>query len=354
MMANGLDLSRAYFQQAALPLLRAEFPALLSRCAAGLCAGGLDVGCGSEVYGYDDALSRDHNWGPRFFLFLSEEDYAASAAALRHLLHSRLPREFQGFAIRATTEQATHFHITTPLRNLKAVLGVDAPPQTDEDWYCIPECRLTEYSAGAMFHDPLGMVEAYKQRYRQYPLNVLRKRLAGAFLMTHTAGNALRCARRGEWTACRSYLDMAIASAQRAALLLHRRYPPHVKWRGRAVRDLPDLPLEWLAAMDRLSIQMPADPKELQGVLLSLLLPVGDMANRSGLIPPVAQPVEDAFLPFPCYAFSAAFEAAIQGPLAGRPLAVALDQMSEAYQPLSPAELRAHWQAGRPGIRELL
>lgn len=34
------------------------------------------MGYGSDVLGYDDEISTDHMWGPRFYLFLREKDIA--------------------------------------------------------------------------------------------------------------------------------------------------------------------------------------------------------------------------------------------------------------------------------------
>ncbi len=63
---SGLDLSRRFFRDVIHPLLAAAFPAL--RYAAAL------LGPGSEVLGFDTEMSIDHDWGPRLFLFLREED----------------------------------------------------------------------------------------------------------------------------------------------------------------------------------------------------------------------------------------------------------------------------------------
>jgi hypothetical protein len=348
---RGIELSERYFRLAALPLLRAHFPHLEGRCAAALCAGGLDVGCGSEVYGWDDALSRDHNWGPRFFLFLGEEDYLSRAEALRALLHERLPRTFDGFSIRPTTNQATHFHITTPRRNLLAVLGTRTPPVTDAQWFAVPEAKMSEYAAGSVYHDPLHMLSDVKRAYAAYPRNVLLKRLAGAVFMTHAAGNALRCAARGEYASCRAYLDMAVGSVQRAALLLSGRFPPHMKWRARAFRELPGLPAGWAAHTEALAVRF--DPANLANEVRALLAPLGEMLNASGLIDPLPVFAESDFLPFNCYRFSSALEDKVEGELAGRKLAVALDQMAEGFLPHCAEALEAHWQTGRPGLARL-
>jgi len=61
---KGLDLCESFFNECALPLLQKHYPDL--RHSAGL------IGWGSDVLGYDDAVSTDHQWGPRFYLFLRD------------------------------------------------------------------------------------------------------------------------------------------------------------------------------------------------------------------------------------------------------------------------------------------
>jgi hypothetical protein len=61
----GLKLSEAFYREAAQPILEAYFPQIPH--SAGL------FGSGSDVLGYDDITSTDHNRGPRFLMFLSEQ-----------------------------------------------------------------------------------------------------------------------------------------------------------------------------------------------------------------------------------------------------------------------------------------
>ena len=73
------------------------FPEYESRIAVGL------VGEGSDCFGYDDEFSRDHDWGPEFCMWVTDETYAQIGEALE-LAYEQLPDEFQGYR-RATTLQ---------------------------------------------------------------------------------------------------------------------------------------------------------------------------------------------------------------------------------------------------------
>ena len=53
---KGLELSREYYEKFGKPMLTENFPELLDKIAVGLC------GSGSECFGFDDELSRDHDF----------------------------------------------------------------------------------------------------------------------------------------------------------------------------------------------------------------------------------------------------------------------------------------------------
>ena len=65
---QGLEEARALYEEYGRPMLHAQFPQLEERIAVGL------VGHGSECYGFDDAISRDHDFARGFCLWLKDED----------------------------------------------------------------------------------------------------------------------------------------------------------------------------------------------------------------------------------------------------------------------------------------
>ena len=60
---NGLELAKEYFENFGKPMLEKEFAELLPYLAVGF------VGSGSEHYGFDDEISRDHDYEPGFCIF---------------------------------------------------------------------------------------------------------------------------------------------------------------------------------------------------------------------------------------------------------------------------------------------
>src|SRR5688572_33021176 len=81
----GLRLGELLFHEAVRPILKTYFPDL--RYAAAL------IGTGSEILGFDTAISTDHDWGPRVMLFVGPHDKAQHAEKIHGVLAQYLPRQ---------------------------------------------------------------------------------------------------------------------------------------------------------------------------------------------------------------------------------------------------------------------
>ncbi|USQ75966.1 hypothetical protein [Ornithinimicrobium cryptoxanthini] len=84
----GAELSRRLYDDVVHPVLRARFPGLPHSAAL--------LGRGSEVLGFDDEMSTDHDWTPRVLIFLAEEDERQHGDAVREALAQDLPSAFAG------------------------------------------------------------------------------------------------------------------------------------------------------------------------------------------------------------------------------------------------------------------
>jgi len=85
---EGLQVAQEFCQKWILPFLETEFPDLHDRSACVLFGG-------SQSLGNDDALSRDHGWGPAFELFLTNADTRQYGKLLQRALSEAAPRNWQ-------------------------------------------------------------------------------------------------------------------------------------------------------------------------------------------------------------------------------------------------------------------
>ena len=86
----GLKLGEDFFREAVKPVIEKNFPGLQYTAAL--------IGSGSEILGFDTAMSSDHHWGPRAMLFLSETDLAQHRDALHTAFATQLPYTFRGYS----------------------------------------------------------------------------------------------------------------------------------------------------------------------------------------------------------------------------------------------------------------
>ena len=244
MKSKGLELSERFYRAYGEPMLREQFPELMSRIAVGL------AGAGSECFGYDDELSQDHDFEAGFCLFLPDEtlvDRKTEFALER--AYAKLPREFEGVARAPLSPVGGNRHGVIRISDfLKQKTGTVDGNLSLGDWFFVPEQSLLEATNGKIFYDGLGEVTAARERLAYFPEDVRRKKLAGNLLLAAQAGqyNYARCVRRGESGAAQLALSEFVQSVLHTIFLLNRRYLPYYKWSFRALRELPIL-----AACDR-------------------------------------------------------------------------------------------------------
>ena len=238
---KGLEISQAYFQQFGMPMLEESFPDLLPHVAAGL------FGSGSECFGFDDDVSRDHDFDPGFVLLLPGEDVVSRKRAFDlERAYAALPKEFAGCkrsalapvggARRGVMRMADFFREKT---------GSPEGVLTVGQWMQVPSQSLAEAVNGAVFHDGSGELSAIRSRLARYPHDIRCKKLAGHLLLAAQAGqyNYPRCLRHGEAAAAQMAVFAFAQSVIQAVFLLNDAYAPFYKWQFRAMRALPRLPL---------------------------------------------------------------------------------------------------------------
>ena len=235
---KGLELSQRFFESHGLPLLQQEFGRYADRIAVGL------VGDGSDCFGFDDHLSRDHDWGPGFCVWLLHDDYDAIARPLQEAI-DRLPKTFAGYGPRRVSQGGTgRVGVFEIARFYQGFIGLDHLPGDLDEWLLIPENSLAACTNGKVFWDPLGEFSRWRTVLSAfYPEDVRLKRIASRCMTIGQSGqyNFPRCVQREEYFCVRYAETKCCADVISLVFLLNRRYTPFYKWMHRAVKDLPIL-----------------------------------------------------------------------------------------------------------------
>ncbi|MBQ8664344.1 MAG: DUF4037 domain-containing protein [Mailhella sp.] len=249
MSESGLALSRRFFQ-ASLPLLNDCLPDVMACAAAGL------AGEGSECLGVDDAVSRDHDWGPAFCLWIPDELLLKERTRIEAAM-ALLPKSFEGFPVRMSPERRMGRVGPLPLRGFyRNFLGLDHAPQTWKEWRSIPEYHLCSCTNGAVFMDNLGEFSAMREALlAYYPEDVRRKKIAARCMVMAQTGqyNLPRALQRGELVTAMLAAARFAEAALSMAFLLNRRFMPFYKWTARLATDLPILGRETVDVARKLS-----------------------------------------------------------------------------------------------------
>ncbi len=244
---TGLEIARAFWEQQGRPMLLERFPEHAGRIAAGL------VGHGSECYGFDDAASRDHDWGPGFCLWLTPADHAEIGSALQEA-YDDLPQDFMGLGPRVETPRAQGAGRRVGVFEIGAffasITGMPAAPGPDRarEWLLLDEATLAAATNGEVFADPLGAFGKARSSFRRMPDDVWRSLISRRLGMAAQAGqyNVARMLDRGDGEAAWLSIGEFVSAVSSLVFLLNRPatvgYLPYYKWRFAALRRLSSRP----------------------------------------------------------------------------------------------------------------
>lgn len=227
---RGLDLARGFYEDVVAPLLDMPHTACL-------------IGEGSEVLGYDDEQSRDHEWGPRLQLFVA----AGHVDEAQHVVATSLPMTYRGLSttwFSLSAGRPTHHVEVSELEAwLRAKLPtIPADPMSTPDpaiWLTLPQQHLLQLTAGAVFRDDLGDLARLRERLAWYPVDIWRWLIASQWqLLSTTVPTLGRSVQIADELGARILAARCCRLIIEMALLQERRYRPYPKWLGRAFAEL--------------------------------------------------------------------------------------------------------------------
>jgi hypothetical protein len=259
---KGLELAEKYFYAVGMPMILEKFKPYAERMAAGL------VGDGSECFGFDDEISKDHDWGPGFCLWLDKADFDAFGEAVGKAM-AGLPKSFAGYGPRKISPwgfgRTGIFEVSDFYANFT---GLDHIPRKIEEWLYIPENSLAACTNGKVFYDPMGEFSRRRKALLAfYPEDVRLKKIASRCMTLAQFGqyNFMRCVKRKELVSARYAETKFCADAISMVFLLNKSYAPFFKWMHRGLLGLPILGKQLYQKSQQLMTT--ADPDEKENII---------------------------------------------------------------------------------------
>lgn len=236
---KGLELAEKFYLEYGAPMLQKEFPELFSIIAIGLC------GSGSECFGFDDEISKDHDFEPGFCIFVPDEDIIDEKTFFQlEKAYSSLPKEFMGYKRNTATAVGGSRHgVIRANRFFTEKTGTPDGNLTLKDWFFIPEQSLAEATNGKIFKDDLGIFTDIRKKLSYFPEDVRLKKLAGNLLLMGQAGqyNYSRCIKRNDTAAAQLAIFEFVKATLNVIFLLNRIYMPYYKWSFKALQNCKKL-----------------------------------------------------------------------------------------------------------------
>lgn len=291
---SGLELSAAYHREVVSPLLERRLPGLPYAAAR--------LGSGSDVLGFDDAQSRDHDWGLRLTLLVEEEGAADEVDAL---LEKELPESWRGRPTRfATTWEPVvrqRAEIAPAADFAASRVGIaperlagDVPLEL-VDWLQLTGQAALEVTAGPVFHDGTGALTGIRERLAQYPEDVRRYAIGADWTrIGQELADVGRAGLRGDEDGSAVIAARHVRTLLHLVHLLHRRWAPYGKWLARSAAALPGG-----AALREhvLAVLGARDWRTRQGALAAAIEHVAALQGGVGL--PTLEPATEPFFDRP-------------------------------------------------------
>jgi hypothetical protein len=277
---KGLQLAQDFYFEIVAPLLEEHFPDV-QYSAGRLCVG-------SDVLGFDDPQSRDHDWGPRVDLFFSTEDYDEFGKKIYDLLAKKLPFKFKGYSTHFENDylmgENEKYPITHRARTFsvesyfKFHLGFNPLNKISEiDWLTTPEVEFRTIQSGRIFHDGLSVLQEIKEKLKWYPDDLWVYLLACQWVRIDQEEPFMaRCGAVGDELGSRVVAARQVKEIMQLCFYMEKEYAPYMKWFGTAFSKLKCAP-----KLDPLlkKVFLQEDWKDREKVLSEIYLILADMHN---------------------------------------------------------------------------
>ncbi len=235
---KGMDLARTFFEEYGRAMIHEGFGAYEDRITAGL------VGRGSQCYGFDDPLSRDHDFGPDFCIWLDDDLYEEIGDKLQEA-YDKLPAEYLGYKrVPQIPPDGKRVGVIRTREFYARILDISEDyldRYTEPAFFVnVDEANLSQCTNGEIFMAGKGDFARIREGLAYYPDIIWKKKIAQELHYSAQMGqyNYIRMLKRGEKVASEIALAGYMEHTMKLVYLLNRKYAPYYKWLHRGMADL--------------------------------------------------------------------------------------------------------------------
>ena len=230
----GIEIAEKFYYEYGDELLK-EFDDLKTRIAVGI------AGNGSECLGFDDEISRDHDFSAGFTMWLTDEDFKIYGVKLNEE-YRKLPNEFLGVKLKEKGAFSNGKFGAMPISSFfQNAIGSETIPLTWQQWFYTPSQNFLEATNGKIFFDNLGIfTEIRRQISSEFPTDVRLKKLSAHLALMAQSGqyNYLRMVSHGGAVNGEMAIHEFTKHCSEVIFLLENQFAPYYKWRLKALSKL--------------------------------------------------------------------------------------------------------------------
>lgn len=232
---KGLEIAEAFYNTFGKKMIHDNFLELENKITIGL------VGSGSECLGFDDDISKDHDYEPRFIMFVPD-DFDDQTIFKLERAYNALPSEFMGL-------QRKYDHLMLGENVIKISdfylqkIGNTTGNLSNYEWLSIPSFYLLEATNGKIFNQANNDFMKIRETLSKYPKDIKYKKLAGNLLLMYQSGiyNYERATKRNDFGGVSLSLYEFTKHTLAVLYLLNDIYMPYYKWWFRGLEKLSPL-----------------------------------------------------------------------------------------------------------------
>ena len=248
---TGIELAKSFYEEYGKDMIHNNFSEYEDKIAVGF------VGEGSERFGFDDVYSRDHDFGPGFCMWITEDVYEKIGEKLQDE-YNKLPKSYKGITRVDTIMAEGRVGVCVVEDFYKKYTGSGDGNLTLEQWINLEDYKIATVTNGEVFRDDLGYFSKIRKNFENQPFKARLVKLArqlGAMAQTGQS-NYERAMARKDYVTAQICISDFMKETMKCVYILNNKFAPYYKWLFKGVSSL-DGTEKIVSLLEKLS-QLPA------------------------------------------------------------------------------------------------